>query len=84
MRPGRGAKLIEFSVTDTGIGVRAEDQAKLFGAFARVESAAIGRTEGTGLGLHLSQQLAHLLGGRIDFDSQYERGSTFKLLIPLI
>jgi len=83
-RLDHGVKLIEFSVTDTGIGVRAEDQARLFEAFARVQSTATGRSEGTGLGLHLSQQLAHLLGGRIEFDSQYERGSTFKLMIPLI
>jgi len=83
-RLDRGAQLIQFSVTDTGIGVRAEDQAKLFGAFARVETVAMGHTEGTGLGLHLSQQLAHLLGGRIDFRSQYERGSTFTLMIPQI
>jgi len=79
-----GAQWIEFSVIDTGIGVRAEDQAKLFAAFTRVATAADGRTEGTGLGLHLSQQLANLLGGRIEFDSQYQRGSTFKLLIPRI
>ncbi len=82
-RVDHGVKWIVFSVTDTGIGVRTEDQDKLFDAFARLETAVTRRTEGTGLGLHLSQQLAHLLRGRIEFESEYGRGSTFKLMIPL-
>lgn len=77
-----GAKMIEFSITDTGIGIRDEDQSKLFGAFAQVGTTSARRPEGTGLGLHLSQQLAKLLGGRIACYSAYERGSTFTLMIP--
>jgi PAS domain S-box-containing protein len=67
----------EISVTDTGVGIKPEDQAKLFNAFARLESGSAQREEGTGLGLHLSQKLAGLLGGRITFQSEPGKGSIF-------
>lgn len=70
-----------ISVEDTGIGILAENQAKLFEAFSQVDPTSRRRYEGTGLGLHLSQRLALLLGGRITFDSQYGKGSTFRLLL---
>jgi PAS domain S-box-containing protein len=68
-------------VADTGIGIDREDQAKLFDAFTRVESAGGDRAEGTGLGLHLSQKLAGLLGGVITFESERGKGSAFTLSI---
>jgi PAS domain S-box-containing protein len=71
----------EVSVRDSGVGIELEDQAKLFDAFARLEHGSMGRQEGTGLGLHLSQQLAALLGGRITFESERGKGSTFTLAI---
>jgi signal transduction histidine kinase len=64
-------------VTDTGIGIKAADQAKLFEAFAQASAVDGRRREGTGLGLHLSQKLALLLGGRITFQSAAGLGSTF-------
>jgi protein-histidine pros-kinase len=73
-----GKSIIEFSVEDTGAGIRAEDQAKLFAAFTQV-GAANRHQEGTGLGLHLSQKLAELLNGRIVFQSEKGKGSTFTL-----
>jgi protein-histidine pros-kinase len=76
--PGR---TVAIHVEDTGSGIRDEDQHRLFQAFARLETAGAQRQEGTGLGLHLSQKLAHLLGGRIDFRSEYGKGSTFTLLL---
>jgi PAS domain S-box-containing protein len=69
----------EFRVVDSGIGIRAEDQAKLFQAFSQIDAAGRRRHEGTGLGLHLSRRLAELIGGSIAFQSEYGRGSTFTL-----
>ncbi len=71
----------EFSVSDTGVGIRVADQAKLFQAFARVHSPTKQRHEGTGLGLHLSRKLAELLGGEITMRSEYGEGSTFTLIL---
>jgi PAS domain S-box-containing protein len=76
-----GRMLTEIAVTDSGVGIRAEDQAKLFEAFTQVNGHSAKRHEGTGLGLHLSQKLAQLLGGRISFESEYGKGSTFTLAI---
>jgi len=68
-----------FKVVDTGVGIRPEDQVKLFQAFERIEPAGGRRQEGTGLGLHLSEKLANLLGGRIDVESNVGKGTTFTL-----
>jgi protein-histidine pros-kinase len=74
-------QMIDIRVIDTGIGITPEDQEKLFTAFAQV-GAASGHREGTGLGLHLSQKLAELLGGSIRFTSDAGNGSTFILSLP--
>ena len=73
---------VEISVADTGLGIRPEDQAKLFTAFSQVTSRTGQAQEGIGLGLHLSQKLAEALGGRIVLKSEYGRGSTFTLVLP--
>jgi signal transduction histidine kinase len=76
-----GQRLTEISVMDTGIGIRPEDQAKLFQAFIQIPNLHSYQSEGTGLGLYLSQKLAELLGGRILLQSAEGTGSTFRLCI---
>jgi protein-histidine pros-kinase len=76
-----GESLLEFDVIDTGSGIRPEDQGKLFKAFSQVDTPGGRRYEGTGLGLHLSQRLAELLAGRITFESEFGKGSTFRLTL---
>jgi protein-histidine pros-kinase len=77
-----GRTLTSIGVADTGVGITPEDQARLFQAFTRVAGATRVHHEGTGLGLHLSQKLADLLGGRITCQSEYGTGSTFTLVLP--
>jgi protein-histidine pros-kinase len=72
---------IEISVTDSGMGITEEDQEKLFQAFEQVFAPGRRHIEGTGLGLHLSQKLASLLGGEILCQSKYGGGSRFSLLL---
>ena len=79
-RVENGERMAEISVQDTGIGIREEDRAKLFQAFQQMESGR--RNEGTGLGLHVSQKLAGLIGARIDFESSHGKGSRFSLVVP--
>jgi PAS domain S-box-containing protein len=80
-RPANGRVVTEMHVTDTGGGIRPADQDKLFQAFTQLDSSTKRRYDGTGLGLHLSQKLAELLGGRITFQSEYGVGSTFTLVL---
>jgi PAS domain S-box-containing protein len=77
-----GQLWVEISVIDTGAGIREEDQARLFQAFEQLEATGSHRrADGSGLGLHLSRKLAGLLGGRLTFQSEYGRGSTFTLTV---
>jgi PAS domain S-box-containing protein len=79
---GGAAGQVVFEVIDTGIGITAEDQTRLFQEFGRVNSRAVREREGTGLGLRLSQRLAELMGGQITVSSEYGVGSTFALTLP--
>jgi signal transduction histidine kinase/CheY-like chemotaxis protein/CHASE3 domain sensor protein len=74
---------IAFSVTDTGIGIAPEQQARIFDAFQQADGSISRRYGGTGLGLSISLELARLLGGNITVASDSGRGSTFILTVPL-
>ncbi|MFL6710916.1 MAG: hybrid sensor histidine kinase/response regulator [Massilia sp.] len=76
-----GALLTRFAVTDSGAGIRPEDQQKLFQAFSQLDSTSTRHAEGAGLGLYLCQNLANLIGGELSLQSDFGRGSTFTLTI---
>ena len=71
----------ELRFEDTGCGIRAEDQERLFNAFTQLDSSTTRRHEGTGLGLHLSSKLAALLGAHITFESEFGKGTRFVVSI---
>lgn len=75
---------IAISVADSGIGIPAEDVPHLFQKFYRVDNSETREINGTGLGLYLSRRLAENMSGNIHVESQYKRGSIFRLEIPRI
>jgi signal transduction histidine kinase len=74
--------MMRFDVRDTGIGIAAADQERVFDEFTQLDSPLQRRVHGSGLGLRLSRNLAALLGGRIELVSAPGRGSAFSLMVP--
>ncbi len=75
---------ILFSVTDTGIGIAAEDLPRIFEEFGQIENPLQVRCKGTGLGLPLARKLAELLGGSVSVQSKPGVGSTFSIAVPRV
>ena len=68
---------------DTGIGIKKEDMSKLFKLFGFLDTTKELNTKGIGLGLHISKKICQAFGGDIFCESEWEKGTTFTLLIAL-
>ena len=82
IRCGSGGEEITFSVTDEGMGIPEEDLKHIFERFFRAGNVT--NIQGTGLGLNIVKRFVDLLGGRVYFSSEFEKGSTFTFTIPVI
>lgn len=74
---------IKFSITDTGIGISEEGKKKIFAAFEQAEDSIVNQYGGTGLGLAISSDFVHLLGGKLEVDSEIGKGSTFYFTLQI-
>lgn len=73
---------VQFYVKDTGLGIERDKAPQIFQRFAKFDSPYGHNREGTGLGLSITQQLVELMGGKIWFDTEYQKGSTFYFTLP--
>ena len=74
--------ILTISITDSGIGIKAEDIEKLFADFVQVDAVKNKGIEGTGLGLSIAKNICKLMGGDLSVYSEYGKGSTFTITIP--
>lgn len=79
-----GKAYMQFAVSDTGIGLTREQLGSLFKAFSQAESSTTRRFGGTGLGLYLTKSFSKILGGDVSIDSEYGKGSTFTIILPMV
>ena len=79
---GENENFLRIKVRDTGIGISAEQQQKVFGRFYQADSSQTRRGEGTGIGLALVKELVELFGGRLSLKSELGKGSEFSVELP--
>jgi signal transduction histidine kinase len=77
-----GSSFVEFAVSDTGIGMTPEQQAKLFEEFTQADATTAQRFGGTGLGLAIARKLARMMGGDVIVTSEMGKGSVFTVRLP--
>jgi adenylate cyclase len=77
-----GCDWVELAVADSGIGMTAEQQAKLFDEFTQADASTAQRFGGTGLGLAISRKLARMMGGDVTVTSKMGQGSVFTVRLP--
>jgi signal transduction histidine kinase len=82
VRAGRTGGGVEIAVSDTGVGIAAEDHAAIFEEFRQVGNDYVRKREGTGLGLALTRRFVELHGGQIRVESEPGKGSTFTVTLP--
>ena len=75
---------LDISVRDTGNGIKPEDKEKLFAKFERLQVEKVSSVQGTGLGLSITKDLIELMNGTLDVQSEYKKGSTFRVLLPQV
>jgi signal transduction histidine kinase len=81
-RVSNGRHFVEFAVSDTGIGMTAEQQAKLFEEFSQADRTTAQQFGGTGLGLAITRKLARMMGGDVTVTSEPGKGSVFTVRLP--
>ncbi|HET9905152.1 MAG TPA: ATP-binding protein, partial [Anaerolineales bacterium] len=81
--PEGARQVVHLWVKDDGIGISIEDQAKIFQQFFRSDDSKAREAPGTGLGLHITKSLVEMQGGRIWFDSEFRKGTTFHFTVPV-
>lgn len=83
IRAAQAGGAFELAVVDTGLGIRPEDQGRIFDEFQQVDDTSTRKKGGTGLGLSISRKIVELHGGRIAVHSTVGQGSTFTVTIPI-
>jgi signal transduction histidine kinase len=79
-----GQFVLDLAVEDTGIGIAKEQQARVFEAFTQADTSTTRRYGGTGLGLTICTRLTQLMGGSISLESELDKGSTFRVRLPVL
>jgi len=81
--PDGAADVVRIAVKDTGLGMKPEDQEKIFTKYFRSDDPKARESPGTGLGLNITRNLVEMQGGRIWFESEYGEGTTFHFTVPV-